>query len=189
MAVPAATSHPAANPPIAAARVDTSEPVAITPPSPATSVLRARSRADVCPTGSRSHVRSHPHRRQAIPRQPRTMVLKVEKLEAEPGSTITFTDVLAVGGEGTLTIGSPVVAARLSAPTVIAQDRSGEDHHFQEAPPAEQPPPQRPPSARHGAAGRPRSTQPEPGSTRDGTQESRRLVPQRPPIPRAAASA
>ena len=28
------------------------------------------------------------------------LVLKVEKLEAEAGSTITFTDVLAIGGEG-----------------------------------------------------------------------------------------
>ena len=50
-------------------------------------------------------------------------VLKVEKLEAEPGSTITFTDVLAVGGEGALTIGSPVVAGASVTATVIAQDR------------------------------------------------------------------
>jgi large subunit ribosomal protein L21 len=51
------------------------------------------------------------------------MVLKVEKLEAEPGTTITFTDVLAVGGEGTLTIGSPVVAGASVTASVIAQDR------------------------------------------------------------------
>ncbi len=50
-------------------------------------------------------------------------VLKVEKLEAEPGSTITFTDVLAVGGEGALTLGSPVVAGASVTATVIAQDR------------------------------------------------------------------
>ena len=50
-------------------------------------------------------------------------VLKVEKLEAEPGSTITFTDVLAVGGEGSLTLGSPVVAGATVTATVIAQDR------------------------------------------------------------------
>jgi large subunit ribosomal protein L21 len=50
-------------------------------------------------------------------------VLKVEKLDAEPGSTITFTDVLAVGGEGALTIGSPVVAGATVTATVIAQDR------------------------------------------------------------------
>jgi large subunit ribosomal protein L21 len=50
-------------------------------------------------------------------------VLKVEKLEAEAGSTVTFTDVLAVGGEGGLTIGSPVVAGATVTATVIAQDR------------------------------------------------------------------
>ena len=50
-------------------------------------------------------------------------VLKVEKLEAEPGSTITFTDVLAVGGEGNVTLGSPVVAGASVTATVIAQDR------------------------------------------------------------------
>lgn len=50
-------------------------------------------------------------------------VLKVEKLEAEPGSTITFTDVLAVGGEGSLTLGAPVVAGASVTATVIAQDR------------------------------------------------------------------
>ena len=50
-------------------------------------------------------------------------VLKVEKLEAEPGSTVTFTDVLAVGGEGHLTIGAPVVAGATVTATVIAQDR------------------------------------------------------------------
>jgi large subunit ribosomal protein L21 len=50
-------------------------------------------------------------------------VLKVEKLEAEPGSTITFTDVLAVGGEGGLTVGSPLVAGATVTATVIAQDR------------------------------------------------------------------
>ena len=49
--------------------------------------------------------------------------MKVEKLEAEPGSTITFTDVLAVGGEGSLTLGSPVVAGASVTATVIAQDR------------------------------------------------------------------
>ena len=37
-------------------------------------------------------------------------VLKVEKIEAEAGTTVTFTDVLAVGSEGKLTIGAPVVA-------------------------------------------------------------------------------
>ncbi len=50
-------------------------------------------------------------------------ILKVEKLEAEAGSTITFTDVLAVGREGNLTIGSPVVAGATVTATVVAQDR------------------------------------------------------------------
>ena len=50
-------------------------------------------------------------------------VLKVEKLEAEAGSTVTFTDVLAVGRDGNLTIGSPIVAGASVTATVIAQDR------------------------------------------------------------------
>jgi large subunit ribosomal protein L21 len=50
-------------------------------------------------------------------------VLKVEKLAGEPGSTITFTDVLAVGGEGTLTLGSPILAGASVTASVIAQDR------------------------------------------------------------------
>ena len=50
-------------------------------------------------------------------------VLKVEKLEAEAGSSITFTDVLAVGGESGLTIGAPLVAGATVVATVIAQDR------------------------------------------------------------------
>ena len=50
-------------------------------------------------------------------------VLKVEKLEAEAGSTVTFTDVLAVGGEGGLTLGAPTVAGASVTATVIAQDR------------------------------------------------------------------
>ncbi len=50
-------------------------------------------------------------------------VLKVEKLEAEPGSVITFTDVLAVGDADAMTIGSPVVAGATVSATVVAQDR------------------------------------------------------------------
>jgi len=50
-------------------------------------------------------------------------VLKVEKLEAEAGGTITFTDVLAVGDEGSLTIGAPLVAGATVTATVVAQDR------------------------------------------------------------------
>jgi large subunit ribosomal protein L21 len=50
-------------------------------------------------------------------------VLKVEKLEAEPGSTITITDVLAVGNEEGVTIGTPVVVGASVTATVVAQDR------------------------------------------------------------------
>jgi large subunit ribosomal protein L21 len=50
-------------------------------------------------------------------------VLKVEKLEAEAGGTVTFTDVLAVGAGGNLTIGAPTVADATVTATVIAQDR------------------------------------------------------------------
>src|ERR1700733_6565265 len=50
-------------------------------------------------------------------------LLKVEKLDAEAGGTVTFTDVLAVGVDGNLTIGSPIVADASVSATVIAQDR------------------------------------------------------------------
>jgi large subunit ribosomal protein L21 len=50
-------------------------------------------------------------------------VLKVEKLEAEPGSTVTFTDVLALGSDAGLTVGAPTVAGASVTATVIAQDR------------------------------------------------------------------
>jgi large subunit ribosomal protein L21 len=50
-------------------------------------------------------------------------VLKVEKLDAKPGGTITFNDVLAVGVDGNLTVGAPTVADASVAATVIAQDR------------------------------------------------------------------
>jgi large subunit ribosomal protein L21 len=50
-------------------------------------------------------------------------VLKVEKLAGEPGETITFTDILAVGTEAGVTIGAPIVAGATVTATVIAQDR------------------------------------------------------------------
>jgi large subunit ribosomal protein L21 len=50
-------------------------------------------------------------------------VLKVEKLEAEPGASITFTDILALGSDDSLTIGAPTVAGASVTATVIAQDR------------------------------------------------------------------
>ena len=50
-------------------------------------------------------------------------VLKVEKLEGEAGSTITFTDVLAVGSDAGTVIGAPLVEGATVTATVIAQDR------------------------------------------------------------------
>lgn len=51
------------------------------------------------------------------------VVLKVEKLDGAPGDSITFTDVLALGEEGNVTFGSPIVAGASVTATVIAQDR------------------------------------------------------------------
>ncbi len=51
------------------------------------------------------------------------LLLKVEKLEAEPGATVTFTDILAVGGEAGLTIGAPTIVGASVTATVVAQDR------------------------------------------------------------------
>jgi large subunit ribosomal protein L21 len=50
-------------------------------------------------------------------------ILKVEKLEAEEGSVFTFTDILAVGSDAGVTLGTPVVAGASVTATVIAQDR------------------------------------------------------------------
>jgi len=50
-------------------------------------------------------------------------ILKVEKLEAEAGSTVTFSDVLMVGSEGSVTVGAPLVAGANVTATVVAQDR------------------------------------------------------------------
>ncbi|MBS7813770.1 50S ribosomal protein L21 [Roseococcus pinisoli] len=50
-------------------------------------------------------------------------VLAVEKLEAEPGSTITFHEVLALGGEAGLQLGAPTVPGATVTATVIDQNR------------------------------------------------------------------
>ena len=47
----------------------------------------------------------------------------MEKLEGEPGSSVVFTDVLAVGGDGSTLVGAPVVAGASVVATVVAQDR------------------------------------------------------------------
>ena len=51
-------------------------------------------------------------------------ILKVEKLEVEEGGTVTFDEVLAVGGEGIAAqVGAPLVAGATVTATVVAQDR------------------------------------------------------------------
>jgi large subunit ribosomal protein L21 len=51
-------------------------------------------------------------------------VLKVEKLEAETGATVTFHDVLAVGSDsGGLTLGAPTVPGASVSATVLEQAR------------------------------------------------------------------
>lgn len=49
--------------------------------------------------------------------------LTVEKLDAEPGAIITFHDVLALGGEGGLTLGAPTVPGASVQATVVEQTR------------------------------------------------------------------
>ncbi|MGK7870060.1 50S ribosomal protein L21 [Falsiroseomonas sp. E2-1-a20] len=50
-------------------------------------------------------------------------VLTVEKLEAEPGSTITFHDILALGDESGLTLGAPTVPGATVTAVVERQTR------------------------------------------------------------------
>jgi large subunit ribosomal protein L21 len=50
-------------------------------------------------------------------------VVKVEKIAAEPGATVTFSDVLALGAADATTIGTPLVPGAAVTATVIAQDR------------------------------------------------------------------
>ena len=78
-------------------------------------------------------------------------VLRVEKLEAEAGATVTFDEILAVGTEAGIAIGAPLVEGASITATVVAQDRLPTVIIFKKRPP--QPPaPQRPPPARHRAA-------------------------------------
>ena len=50
-------------------------------------------------------------------------VLTVEKLEAEPGATITFHDVLAISTDAGLTLGAPTVPGATVTATVVEQSR------------------------------------------------------------------
>lgn len=50
-------------------------------------------------------------------------VIVVEKLEAEPGAAVTIDDVLMVGGEAGITIGSPLVAGASVTAEVVSQGK------------------------------------------------------------------
>jgi large subunit ribosomal protein L21 len=50
-------------------------------------------------------------------------VLKVEKIEADAGETVTFDTVLMHGGEGGMTVGSPIVSGAVVTAEIIEQFR------------------------------------------------------------------
>ncbi len=50
-------------------------------------------------------------------------VLEIEKLEVEAGATITFEEVLMVGGEAGVTVGTPVVNGATVTAEVVEQTR------------------------------------------------------------------
>lgn len=51
-------------------------------------------------------------------------VLAIEKLDAAPGATVTFHDVLALAGEGGLAIGAPTVPGASVTATVLEQKKA-----------------------------------------------------------------
>lgn len=51
-------------------------------------------------------------------------VLKVERLDGEAGQTVTFHDVLALGGAAGLTLGAPTVPGASVTATVLEQARA-----------------------------------------------------------------
>jgi large subunit ribosomal protein L21 len=50
--------------------------------------------------------------------------LRVEKLPGDRGATLTFDNILMVGGEGTARVGTPTVAGVKVTAEVVAQDRA-----------------------------------------------------------------
>ncbi len=50
-------------------------------------------------------------------------VVTVEKLDGEPGATVTFHEVLAIGTEAGLTVGAPTVPGATVTATVVEQSR------------------------------------------------------------------
>ncbi|GAB5389291.1 MAG: 50S ribosomal protein L21 [Alphaproteobacteria bacterium] len=51
-------------------------------------------------------------------------IVKIEKLAGEAGETINFDDVLLVGGDKGVTVGSPLVSGASVSGEVVAQDRT-----------------------------------------------------------------
>ena len=51
-------------------------------------------------------------------------VVRVEKLEKEPGSTVDFDEVLAVNDDQSLTVGSPLVANARVSGTVVENGKA-----------------------------------------------------------------
>lgn len=50
-------------------------------------------------------------------------VIRVERLEADPGATLQLDDVLMVSDDGQLRVGTPLVAGASVTAEVVAQDR------------------------------------------------------------------
>jgi len=50
-------------------------------------------------------------------------LLKVEKLSAEAGDTVTFEEVLVIGGDGNTTVGAPTIAGAKVVAEVVEQGR------------------------------------------------------------------
>ena len=119
-------------------------------------------------------------------------VIAVEKLAGEPGATIEFGEVLMVGDGADVSTGTPLVCGRLGQRRTGRAAPRRQDHRLQEEAAAELPPQERSPPAPDRAADhrdpRRRSWR-RPQEIRDGTQESRRLVAQRPRQPLEGGSA
>ena len=79
-------------------------------------------------------------------------LVEVEKLSGAAGDAVAFGDVLMVGDEDGVAVGSPTVAGATVAGEIVRQQRTGQDPRLQEAPPAEfQAQPRAPPGADPGA--------------------------------------
>jgi large subunit ribosomal protein L21 len=57
-------------------------------------------------------------------------VVRLELLEGKVGSSVTLEDVLLVGGEGDVKLGSPLVAGATVVGTVVEQDRGAKIRVF-----------------------------------------------------------